>query len=223
MTILQWSSPSGSPPSPPMRWLDALSRPRCSSPSSSACWSCRCRCVADPIAQALQRGVGSFGVPSKTYSGICYWRIPVSGLPFAIYLLCPTSPACRARSWNRRASTAPATSRSSSSCCRCPSRCWRSFAIFQFLWVWNDLLVAMVFLAPRPTRSCAGPPSSTPRSAGGDRGNPHHLGLRHHSGAAGRVLRRSATSCGLAGSVKEAENTLDARPHPQPSPQVKHT
>ena len=25
-----------------------------------------------------------------------------------------------------------------------------AFAIFQFLWVWNDLLVALVFLGPRP-------------------------------------------------------------------------
>ena len=58
-----------------------------------------------------------------------------------------TWPACRARSWNRRASTAPATSRSSSrSCCRCRFPALASFAIFQFLWVWNDLLVAMVFL-----------------------------------------------------------------------------
>ena len=26
-----------------------------------------------------------------------------------------------------------------------------AFAIFQFLWVWNDLLVALVFLGPGPT------------------------------------------------------------------------
>ncbi len=29
-----------------------------------------------------------------------------------------------------------------------------SFAIFQFLWTWNDLLVAMVFLGSRRTNSC---------------------------------------------------------------------
>ena len=30
-----------------------------------------------------------------------------------------------------------------------------SFAIFQFLWVWNDLLVALVFLGARTTSSCS--------------------------------------------------------------------
>ena len=28
-----------------------------------------------------------------------------------------------------------------------------SFAIFQFLWVWNDLLMALVFLAGQPDQS----------------------------------------------------------------------
>ncbi len=38
-------------------------------------------------------------------------------------------------------------SRSSSrSSCPCPSPALASFAIFQFLWTWNDLLVALVFL-----------------------------------------------------------------------------
>ena len=38
-----------------------------------------------------------------------------------------------------------------------------AFAIFQFLWVWNDLLVALVFLGRRPTfASC--PRRSTPCS-----------------------------------------------------------
>ena len=37
---------------------------------------------------------------------------------------------------------------SSGSSCRCRSRPLGAFAIFQFLWVWNDLLVALVFLGP---------------------------------------------------------------------------
>ncbi len=48
----------------------------------------------------------------------------------------------------------PTTSRSSGvSSCRCRCRPLPAFAIFQFLWVWNDLLVAYVFLgATKDTR-----------------------------------------------------------------------
>ena len=35
------------------------------------------------------------------------------------------------------------------SCCRLSVPALAAFAIFQFLWVWNDLLVALVFLGPQ--------------------------------------------------------------------------
>jgi alpha-glucoside transport system permease protein len=61
----------------------------------------------------LYNGIGAFfGVPAKTYVGI--WLAHMGfGLPLAVYLCATTWPACRARSWNRPASTAPATSKSS--------------------------------------------------------------------------------------------------------------
>ena len=42
----------------------------------------------------------------------------------------------------------PTFRHSPASSCRCPCRRLVAFAIFQFLWVWNDLLVALVFLGP---------------------------------------------------------------------------
>ena len=40
-----------------------------------------------------------------------------------------------------------------------------SFAIFQFLWVWNDLLVALVFIGPGDERSRSRWPQEQPASA----------------------------------------------------------
>ena len=70
------------------------------------------------------------------------------GLPLAVVpVYATTSGRCRPRSSSRPRSTAPITSRSSGG--------WivplsvpalAAFTIFQFLWVWNDLLVALVFL-----------------------------------------------------------------------------
>ena len=54
-----------------------------------------------------------------------------------------TSVDCRRICSRRRASTAPTTSRSSGvSCCPLSVPVLASFAIFQFLWTWNDYLVA---------------------------------------------------------------------------------
>ena len=47
-----------------------------------------------------------------------------------------------------------------------------AIAIFQFLWVWNDLLVALVFLGPVPTSASCRPPCTT---LIGSRGGAWHL------------------------------------------------
>ena len=65
-----------------------------------------------------------------------------------------------------------------------------SFAIFQFLWTWNDLLVAMVFLIDSHRRD-DGDDAADRRAAGHPRrqlGDPGDVGLRVHRRAAGRVL-----------------------------------
>ena len=99
-----------------------------------------------PLLQ-LYNGVALFfGVPSKTYLGI--WLAHTGfGLPFAIYLL--------------RSYMAGLPKELMESACIDGASDFEiflkivlplsfpvlaSFAIFQFLWVWNDLLVAMVFL-----------------------------------------------------------------------------
>ena len=101
----------------------------------------------------LYNVAGTFmGVPSKTYLGV--WLAHTGfGLPFAIYLLrayiaglpkdliesAQVDGANDFRIFRRiiLPLTFPALA---------------SFAIFQFLWVWNDLLVAMVFLGSEPDK-----------------------------------------------------------------------
>ena len=99
-----------------------------------------------PLLKLYNAAGGFFGVPSKTYLGI--WLAHTGfGLPFAIYLLrsyiaglpkdlIESAQIDGANDFKifRRIIlplTFPALA---------------SFAIFQFLWVWNDLLVAIVFL-----------------------------------------------------------------------------
>ncbi|TKT82721.1 ABC transporter permease subunit [Aquamicrobium sp. LC103] len=95
----------------------------------------------------LYNGVGAFfGVPAKTYLGI--WLAHTGfGLPFAIYLL---------RSYiadlpkeiieSARIDGASDFEIFVKIVLPLSFPVLASFAIFQFLWVWNDLLVAMVFL-----------------------------------------------------------------------------
>jgi alpha-glucoside transport system permease protein len=65
-----------------------------------------------------------------------------------------------------------------------------SFAIFQFLWTWNDLLVAMVFLidASGETTVMTNQIVELAGHARRQLGNPRHRGLRVDRGAAGGVL-----------------------------------
>ncbi|TIS61563.1 MAG: carbohydrate ABC transporter permease [Mesorhizobium sp.] len=92
-------------------------------------------------------GVGSFfGVPSKTYLGI--WLAHTGfGLPFAIYLL-RSYIAGLPREIMESARIDGASDFEIFVKIVLPLSfpVLASFAIFQFLWVWNDLLVAMVFL-----------------------------------------------------------------------------
>ena len=102
---------------------------------------------ADPASEAFTTGwvrpsvliprpISASGLPIP--ASACRWRS----------ISCATTwSVCRARSSKARASTAPIDFEIfPASCCRCRSRRWPAFAIFQFLWTWNDLLVALVFL-----------------------------------------------------------------------------
>ncbi|AEH84869.1 carbohydrate ABC transporter permease [Mesorhizobium opportunistum] len=95
----------------------------------------------------LYNGVGSFfGVPSKTYLGI--WLAHTGfGLPFAIYLV-RSYIAGLPREIMESARIDGASDFEIFVKIVLPLSfpVLASFAIFQFLWVWNDLLVAMVFL-----------------------------------------------------------------------------
>ncbi|HTV69694.1 MAG TPA: carbohydrate ABC transporter permease [Rhizobiaceae bacterium] len=95
----------------------------------------------------LYNGVGNlFGVPSKTYLGI--WLAHTGfGLPFAIYLL-RSYMAGLPRELMESARIDGASDFEIFIKIVLPLSfpVLASFAIFQFLWVWNDLLVAMVFL-----------------------------------------------------------------------------
>ncbi|TPK57226.1 MULTISPECIES: carbohydrate ABC transporter permease [unclassified Mesorhizobium] len=95
----------------------------------------------------LYNGVGAFfGVPSKTYLGI--WLAHTGfGLPFAIYLL-RSYIAGLPREIMESARIDGASDFEIFVKIVLPLSfpVLASFAIFQFLWVWNDLLVAMVFL-----------------------------------------------------------------------------
>ena len=95
----------------------------------------------------LYNGVGAFfGMPSKTYLGI--WLAHTGfGLPFAIYLL-RSYIAGLPRELMESARIDGASDFEIFVKIVLPLSfpVLASFAIFQFLWVWNDLLVAMVFL-----------------------------------------------------------------------------
>lgn len=95
----------------------------------------------------LYNGVGLFfGVPVKTYLGI--WLAHTAfGLPFAIYLL-RSYIAGLPREIMESARIDGASDFEIFVKIILPLSfpALASFAIFQFLWVWNDLLVAMVFL-----------------------------------------------------------------------------
>lgn len=95
----------------------------------------------------LYNGVGAFfGVPAKTYLGI--WLAHTGfGLPFAIYLL-RSYIAGLPREIMESARIDGASDFDIFVRIVLPLSfpVLASFAIFQFLWVWNDLLVAMVFL-----------------------------------------------------------------------------
>ena len=99
-----------------------------------------------PLLQ-FYNGVGAFfGVPAKTYLGI--WLAHTGfGLPFAIYLL-RSYIAGLPREIMKSARIDGASDFEIFVKIVLPLSfpVLASFAIFQFLWVWNDLLVAMVFL-----------------------------------------------------------------------------
>jgi alpha-glucoside transport system permease protein len=99
-----------------------------------------------PLLQ-LYNGVGAFfGVPSKTYLGI--WLAHTGfGLPFAIYLLRSYMDGLpRELMESARIDGASDFEIFLKIVLPLSFPVLASFAIFQFLWVWNDLLVAMVFL-----------------------------------------------------------------------------
>jgi alpha-glucoside transport system permease protein len=95
----------------------------------------------------LYNGVGVFfGVPVKTYLGI--WLAHTGfGLPFAIYLLRSYIAGLpRELMESARIDGASDFEIFVKIVLPLSMPVLASFAIFQFLWVWNDLLVAMVFL-----------------------------------------------------------------------------
>jgi hypothetical protein len=70
-----------------------------------------------------------------------------------------------------------------------------SFAIFQFLWTWNDLLVAMVFLGTQDSELVlTGRLVNLLGSQGRELGDPHGCGLHHDHRPADRVLHAAALS-----------------------------
>ncbi|HZY50374.1 MAG TPA: carbohydrate ABC transporter permease, partial [Devosia sp.] len=99
----------------------------------------------------LYNGVGTFfGVPSKTYLGI--WLAHTGfGLPFAIYLLRSYIAGLpREIMESARIDGASHFKIFTTMVLPLSFPALASFAIFQFLWVWNDLLVALVFIGPGP-------------------------------------------------------------------------
>ncbi|MBX3581667.1 MAG: carbohydrate ABC transporter permease [Rhizobiaceae bacterium] len=99
-----------------------------------------------PLLQLYNNVALFFGVPSKTYLGI--WLAHTGfGLPFAIYLL-RSYMAGLPKELMESARIDGASDFEIFLKIVLPLSfpVLASFAIFQFLWVWNDLLVAMVFL-----------------------------------------------------------------------------
>ena len=95
----------------------------------------------------LYNGVGAFlGVPAKTYVGI--WLAHMGfGLPLAIYLLRNYMAGLpREIMESARIDGASHFKIFTGMVLPLSFPALASFAIFQFLWIWNDLLVALVFL-----------------------------------------------------------------------------
>ena len=142
----------------------------------------------------LYNGIGQFfGVPAKTYLGI--WLAHTGfGLPLAIYLL-RNYMAGLPREIMESARIDGASDFDIFIRIVLPLSlpALASFAIFQFLWVWNDLLVALVFLGAQDDQlvltGAAGQPA---RHARQQLGNPDGLGLHHHRRAADRLLLAAA-------------------------------
>ena len=84
-----------------------------------------------------------------------------------------------------------------------------SFAIFQFLWTWNDLLVALVFLidSTGPDNRHDQTDCRVARHTWWQLGNSGNLGIRIHCGAAGGFLRYAeipgARPVGRLGQIRE--------------------
>ena len=99
-----------------------------------------------PLLQLYNKVGAFFGVPAKTYLGI--WLAHTGfGLPLAIYLLRNyISELPREIIESARVDGASHFDIFRKIILPLSFPALASFAIFQFLWVWNDLLVAMVFL-----------------------------------------------------------------------------
>jgi alpha-glucoside transport system permease protein len=153
----------------------------------------------------IYNGVGNlFGVPSKTYLGI--WLAHTGfGLPFAIYLLRSYMAGLpRELMESSRIDGASDFEIFMKIVLPLSFPVLASFAIFQFLWVWNDLLVAMVFRFRRRATRADRQAERAARLARRRLGNPHDLGLHHHHRSADRVLLAATLLVRglLAGSVK---------------------
>jgi hypothetical protein len=169
--------------------LDGVSGPRAADRGGGRLAGGAAATGADPASEAAQRvGIG------KGYLG-SGWRIPASACRWRSICCATTWSACRATSSRTPRSTARRISRSSPrSSCRSAFPALASFAIFQFLWTWNDLLVAKVFLidATGETTVMTRQIVETAGHARRQLGNPRHLGLRVDRGAAGGVLHDAA-------------------------------
>jgi alpha-glucoside transport system permease protein len=71
-----------------------------------------------------------------------------------------------------------------------------SFAVFQFLWVWNDLLVALVYLGGTPDVAPCHPQTfQHGRFPWAGLARPHRRSLHHHDCAVDRLLFSAALLC----------------------------
>ena len=174
--------------------LDALSRPRAADRGHHRPAGRAAADVADPAAEALQRRrrvLRRAGQDLSRHLAGAYRLRPAASRSICCGA---TSPACRARSWNRRASTAPATSRSSSrSCCRCRSRRWPRSPSSSSCgcgttcwspWCSSAREADQIVLTGQAQRAA--------RLARRRLGDPDDVGLRHHHRAADRVLLAAA-------------------------------
>ena len=105
-----------------------------------------------PLLRIYNIIAGAFGVESKGYLGV--WLAHTAfGLPLAIYLL-RNYMAGLPREIMESARIDGASHFKTFTTMVLPLSfpALASFAIFQFLWIWNDLLVALVFLGAQPDR-----------------------------------------------------------------------